>query len=160
MAEIMCSTLQLHSRFSQSGHQLTNQFLFMLALPANTRNHISRSNTFLFIFACAMLGTSVDGLAQSARDMKVEERQAHLENLHKQLYELPLSQNLIYQELMPKVREERKAIAPHFPQRGRTEEETQTNLASWLKDYPDELDAYSKFIEKKIKQYSNSNSRK
>lgn len=99
-------------------------------------------------------------LAQSAGDLKVEERQAKLESLHKRLYALPLSQDFIYQELMPKIREERKAVTPNFPQRGRNDEETQSNLASWLKNHPDELDAYSKFIEKKIAQFSKSNSRK
>lgn len=107
------------------------------------------------------LGTQADdAFAQSVKEMSVEERQTALENLHKRLYALPLSQDFIYQELMPNVREERKAVAPNFPQRGRTEEETRSNLSSWLKNHPDELDAYSKFIEKKIAHYSKSNSRK
>lgn len=107
-----------------------------------------------------VISISPQSLAQKASELKVEERKSVLESLHKRLYALPLSQDFIYEQLMPAVREERKHVAPNFPVRGATEADTERNVRQWLTDHPEELDAYSRFIEGKISQYATRNNRK
>lgn len=117
------------------------------------------------IFLCLTVSLNIVVLnstylsAQTTREVAFESRKEILESQHRRVYALPLSQDFIHNELMPQIREERKAVAPHFPERGVTSEATDANIRNWLTTYPEELDAYVNFVNNKIAPYIERKSR-
>jgi|GEM_PF-4985992 len=72
----------------------------------------------------------------------------------KLLYASPVSKEVIYIELMPSVKSERAALAPHFPSRGATDTDSETKVKTWIGTYPGEYESYLRLLEKKISLYN------
>lgn len=98
--------------------------------------------------------------AQSTRQMTIEQRHDLLQQQHRAIYALPQPKDFIYDELMPKITEQRKTVAPHFPVRGADETATKSNIDHWLTEYPEELDAYVQLVGQHVSKYANRNTRK
>jgi hypothetical protein len=115
----------------------------------------------MLAFAALMQFSAVtQSYAQGARQMTLEERHDLLRQQHRAIYALPQPKEFIYDELMPKITEQRKTVAPHFPERGGDEAATKSNIDYWLTEYPEELDAYVRLVGEHVSKYANRKTRK
>ncbi len=76
-----------------------------------------------------------------------------LQESHKQIGQLPYSTEYIFQHIFPEIRLERHTVAPNFPERGSSAEETDQNMKNWINNYEDEYIKYIDFLQEKLNYY-------
>lgn len=90
-----------------------------------------------------------DNLNQMTTDEKYELLEMH----HKQFADLPYEKEVIFSEIFPKLQSERTYVAPNFPVRASTSQETNENVRYWIENHPDEFEHYLHFVNQIYEQY-------
>jgi hypothetical protein len=123
---------------------LTIPFLFMLCLI----NAVCYSQPYTNSTV-----KTVNLFSSELAKLSVAERKEMLEQQHKLVYELPYTEDFIFNHIFPELHKHRPHLAPHFPVRSASIETDKINMEKWLKEYPDELAAYLLYVSEKIQSY-------
>jgi hypothetical protein len=90
---------------------------------------------------------------QKSTEDKIED----IQNLHRNIYNLPFDRDYIIGTIMVEVQHKRSEVAPHFPSREQTgTDETLVNSAfkNWIENYPAEYTNYIQETQLIIRKYS------
>ncbi len=90
------------------------------------------------------------------RSYNLQQRIDLLENKHKAFYSLPYPQDYISNTVMPSIRNERKIVAPGFPERTLDKARDKENLSYWLENNTEELIQYLIFLDDKYISLKNA----
>lgn len=93
---------------------------------------------------------------QSVLNANPEERNDMLRNGHRNFLNLPVEEQFVFSEVLPKIQENRVQLFPDFPERGGTPEETKGRIDDWLTNHPERLAAYLDFLDEQYKQFDHS----
>ncbi len=82
-----------------------------------------------------------------------------LSDAHRQIGQLPYSTDYIFQHIFPEIRSERQTVAPNFPERGNTAEESDRSMQEWIKNFEDEYINYIEYLKEKLNYYQTKKSK-
>jgi len=108
------------------------------------------------VFFMFLLCVATPGYAQQEKkkltDTEYTLCKSKIERAHQGFYRLPYQQEYVRDVIMPAIRSERAAVAPHFPQRvsGTSSDEL---FKSWIEEYPAEYEAYLQFLRKQHEKW-------
>lgn len=97
---------------------------------------------------------------QRYKSLSTEEKHKLLEDTHKSFQFLPFEREYIFNHIFPEIQKEREYIAPNFPTRGETTEESLRNLYFWLENYHEEFEDYIEFLRGKFDYYNDDSFKK
>lgn len=97
------------------------------------------------------------GAGQNVAPLSNEQKLDLMLRMQKVLYSSPVSSEIVYNELMPSVKKERLAAAPHFPDRGATDADSMNEVKKWIAQFPSEFEAYIRILEQKTTLYNPTN---
>lgn len=81
--------------------------------------------------------------AQTAKDPLTENKE-RIAKAHAALFKLPYSKDYIRDVVVAEIKQNRRTVAPHFPER--QPGSNSARIDEWINQYPDEVTAYLRYV--------------